>query len=176
MVNSKEHLNHLKVTSVTSVVYLSALNKQGLCTDEMGGKKTKKKTRSKDILNSRSLSVSSTQIEALTYSTCSHNLQQISTHLFYQSSVAQVAYRLLTLRRKNKTCTKQRLDRSDNSSGLCIHFRDKNNYSKINPLLQINNFAKDFYCSNITQELTPKVPQITRLDVEVYQSLMSAVC
>lgn len=77
---------------------------------------------------------------------------------------------------QNKTCTKQRLDRSDNSSGLCIHFRDKNNYSKINLLLQINNFAKDFYCSNITQELTPKVPQITRLDVEVYQSSMSAVC
>lgn len=55
-------------------------------------------------------------------------------------------------------------------------FQRQNNYSKINLLLQINNFAKDFYCSNITQELTPKVPQITRLDVEVYQSLMSAVC
>ena len=127
------------------------------------------KIRSKDILNLRSLSVSSTQIEALTYITCSHSLQQNSTHLFYQSSVAQVVYRLLTLRRKDKTKHVQSKDCTTAATplGCEFMFRNKNNYSKINPLL---------YCSNITQELKPKVPQITRLDVEVYQSLMSAVC
>lgn len=67
--------------SESPVVYLFALHKYGLCAHQTGGKKEVKRHFEHIAL-------------------CTHipaNLQQISTHLFYQSSVARAVYRLLTL-------------------------------------------------------------------------------
>ena len=111
----------------SGIVSLSALHKYGLCTDQM--EQNQVKTHFDHILIQIETHEQNTHTHTHAH-TCTQNIQQISTHLFYQSSVAQVVYQLLTLRwggekrQKHTTCTKQRLN-SKNSWGTFREFDSK---------------------------------------------------